>query len=323
MSAKEPLVSVVTPVRNGEPYLHGCIGSVLAQSYQNWEHIIVNNCSTDGTLDVARDYANRDWRIRVHSNDRGLELMENWNHALRQISSESKYCKVLHVDDLLLPSCLEAMVAVGEAHPAVGIVGAYRIDEDKVNLDAMPYKTVTLSGREICRRRLLGGPDMFGSPSSLMIRADLVRERPKFYNEQNLHADSEVCFELLKKVDFGFVHQVLTYTRRHNESVTSTSRLINTHKASHLLHLVRYGRCYLSEEEYARRYKKVYTTYYRFLAQDFLLTLIRKDARARRGAFWRYHRKAIADLGLSLDKAKLISSIVAVLYNKGLDKLKV
>ena len=54
-----PLVSVVTPVYNGETYLAACIESVLSQSYSNWEYVIVNNCSTDRTLDIASDYAAR------------------------------------------------------------------------------------------------------------------------------------------------------------------------------------------------------------------------------------------------------------------------
>ena len=46
----EPLVSVVTPVYNGDKYLADCVESVLKQTYQNWEYVIVNNCSTDRTL---------------------------------------------------------------------------------------------------------------------------------------------------------------------------------------------------------------------------------------------------------------------------------
>jgi glycosyltransferase involved in cell wall biosynthesis len=323
MESGQPLVSVVTPVRNGEQYLRQCIDSVLAQTYRTWEYVIVCNCSTDRTLEIAKGYAARDRRLRVHANSTSLGILENWNHALRQISSDSKYCKVLHADDLLFPACLEQMVEVGEANPSVGIIGAYRIDEDHVNLDAMPYKTSIVSGRELCRRRLLGGPDMFGSPSSTMIRADLIRYRERFYNERNLHADSEVCFDLLRNVDFGFVHQVLTYTRRHNESVTSSSRKINTHKASHVFHLVRYGRSFLNNEEYARRYKQVRRTYYRFLAQYLLLTLFDHDDGARRRAFWKYHEKMSVDLQQPLDKGRLLAAIIAVLYNKGLEKLSI
>ena len=55
----EPLVSVATPVYNGERHLAECIESVLAQTYQNWEYIIVNNCSTDRTREIAESYGRR------------------------------------------------------------------------------------------------------------------------------------------------------------------------------------------------------------------------------------------------------------------------
>lgn len=60
-----PVVSVVTPVYNGERHLAECLESVLAQRYPHWEHVIVDNASTDGSVDIARGYAARDARIRV------------------------------------------------------------------------------------------------------------------------------------------------------------------------------------------------------------------------------------------------------------------
>ena len=62
---KQPLVSVVTPVYNEEKNLAECIESVLAQTYPNWEYVIVNNCSTDRSLQIAESYAAQDKRIRV------------------------------------------------------------------------------------------------------------------------------------------------------------------------------------------------------------------------------------------------------------------
>ncbi len=99
----EPLVSVVTPVYNGEKYLVECIESVLAQSYRNWEYVIINNCSTDGTLAIAEGYMQRDTRIRIVNNQEFLPQIANWNHALRQISPQSQFCKIVHADDLALP----------------------------------------------------------------------------------------------------------------------------------------------------------------------------------------------------------------------------
>ena len=56
MTAGQPLVSVVTPVYNGAEYLVECIESVVNQTYANWEYVIVDNCSTDDTLAIARRY---------------------------------------------------------------------------------------------------------------------------------------------------------------------------------------------------------------------------------------------------------------------------
>ena len=78
---EQPLVSVVTPVHNGERYLRRCIESVIAQSHVNWDYTIVNNCSTDGTLGIALEYASRDHRIRVQSNSSFLHINANYNMA--------------------------------------------------------------------------------------------------------------------------------------------------------------------------------------------------------------------------------------------------
>ena len=122
---QQPLVSVLTPVYNGEKYLAECIESVLAQTYQNWEYCIVNNCSTDRTLEIAQSYADKDKRIRIHNNVEFVGCDPNGNIAFRQISPESKYCKVVHADDWIFPECIMKMVELAEANPRVAIVGAY------------------------------------------------------------------------------------------------------------------------------------------------------------------------------------------------------
>jgi glycosyltransferase involved in cell wall biosynthesis len=58
--SEQPLVWVTTPVYNGERFLAECIESVLAQTYENWQYTIVDNCSSDGTAQIVRDYAARD-----------------------------------------------------------------------------------------------------------------------------------------------------------------------------------------------------------------------------------------------------------------------
>src|SRR5215470_6717793 len=130
--AAGPLVSVITPVYNNAEHIHECIESVLRQTYQNWEYTIVDNCSTDGTAEIARRYAAKDSRIRLYENKEFLRAIPNHNNAFRQISPESKYCKVVFGDDWIFPACLERMVALAEQYPTVGIVGAYVLEDSKV-----------------------------------------------------------------------------------------------------------------------------------------------------------------------------------------------
>src|SRR5579862_9162513 len=98
MSKCLPYVSVLTPAYNEEKYLAQCIESVLNQKYQNFEYIIVNNCSTDSTLEIAKHYEKRDKRIKVISNQVFLTQAQNFNFALQQISPDSKYCKMVQGD---------------------------------------------------------------------------------------------------------------------------------------------------------------------------------------------------------------------------------
>jgi glycosyltransferase involved in cell wall biosynthesis len=178
----QPRVSIVTPMYNGVEYLEECIGSILGQTYQNWDYAIVDNCSTDGSMEIARRYAAKDSRIRVYENPRFLPAIANHNAALRQSSPISKYCKVVFADDWIFPECLEKMVAVAEEHPTAGIVGAYCLEGRQVICTGLPYSSQLVSGREICRRHLLENLYLFGSANTLLYRADLVRSNDPFFN---------------------------------------------------------------------------------------------------------------------------------------------
>ena len=303
----EPLVSVVTPVFNTEKYLAECIESVLGQTYRNFEYIIVDNQSTDRSLEIAEHYAARDPRVRVHRNEAFLAQMPNWNHALRLISDRSAYCKVVHADDWLFSECIEAMVGCASQHPSIGLIGAYRLDEVTVNLDGLPYPSDCTAGREIARLHLLGEAFVFGAPTSLLIRSDLVRARDPFYEEHNPHADVDACLEVLRTSDFGFVHKVLTFTRRHNESASSVVKRFATNHVARLKALERHGPFYLAADEFEQRRQDAYAAYYRFLARQVL------EQRPR--AFWRYQRDELATFGQTLQYSRLALALATELLD--------
>ena len=311
----QPLVTVLTPVYNGERYLPECIESVLAQTYQNWEYVIVNNRSTDRTLEIAQSYAERDKRIRIHNNSEFVGCDQNGNIAFRQIYPESKYCKMVHADDWLFPECIERMVELAEAHPTVAMVGSYGLRNVRVAWDGLPYPSMVIPGREICRNTLLGGPYVFGSPTTTLICADEVRKRPAFYNEANPHCDIEVCLDILRNRDFGFVHQVLTFTREHPEAESTFGHRFGTTYLGTLEHLAKYGRTYLSEKEHEECVRHGWEWYYKFLGCYWIFNDKEKG-------FWEFHRSVLSRLGYSLSVGKVAKAVLVEVLDLALNPLK-
>ena len=128
-----------------------------------------------------------------------------------------------------------------------------------------------------------------------------------------LHADTDACFRLLQQSDFGFVHQILTYTRRHNESITSKVKRLETIHAEMVGCFLRYGPLVLDEEEFEVRRHEVVQGYYRMLARH---AFQRNDAN-----FWAYHRRNLAALGLPFEWQRLarplfLESVDALLHIK-------
>ncbi len=303
--ADQPLVSIVTPVYNGGVYLAECIDSVLAQTYPHWEYTIVNNRSTDNTAEVAKRYASKDERIHVHNNDTFVPIIANHNHAFSLISPTSKYCKVVSADDVIFPECLMQMVQLAEAHPSVGIVGSYQLsgggDEWCVRCTGLPYRYRVVSGREICRRYLLTGLSVFGAPTTNLYRCDLIRSSDAFFPNPTAEADISACMKHLREADFGFVHQVLSYERRHSDQITTTSRSLNAYVSSKISDLQAYGSYYLTEPEVEQCLKYLLDEYYKYLA----IALVN----GREPAYWRFQKAKLDELGCPLDVVRLGAAV--------------
>jgi glycosyltransferase involved in cell wall biosynthesis len=305
--ATEPLVSVITPVYNGEAFLKECIDSVLAQEYSNYEYIILNNASTDKTLEIAASYAKKDSRIRVYSNEKLVGVIENHNTAFRRISNESRYCKVVSADDWILPECLKRMVLLAETHRSIGIVGSYQLsggrDRWYVRTYGLPYHVSRISGREVCRLQLLNKLDVFGNPTSSLYRADLVRSTENFYPNPTAEADVSAIHKHLKDSDFGFVHQVLSFERLHEVRQTTTSAKLNAYLSSQIGDLLNYGKYCMTDEELKQRLEELLDNYYRYLAIS--------GVNFRSGEFWQYHRKRLQELGYPFDRLKFARALCA------------
>lgn len=298
-AASDPLVSIVVPAYNEARHIGECLESILAQTYQNWECTVANNRSTDATGNIARSYAARDSRIKVYDNREFLPAVANFNEALRKISPEAKYCKVVFADDWIFSECLERMVQTAEQFPTVGIVGAYGMQGSKVMWEGLQYPSHFVPGRDICRKLFLQNLYICGSATSVLYRADLVRKKDPFFNESNLHSDLETSIQLLRDHDFGFVHQILSFTREEEPGCLRTiSEDLHTYVAGRFLAFALYGREFLTEQEFQTRMKFYCDDYYAILAGGVL--------RRRGKNFWNFHKQKLAESGIGFSRVRLI-----------------
>lgn len=163
-----PLVSVLLTVYNREQYLAESIESVLAQSFGDFELIIVDDHSTDGSVEVARRYERLDRRVRFVINDRNTGQFPNRNHAASL--ARAPFIKYHDSDDVMYSHCLAVMVPPLRSEPRAG----FGLSGDQ----SWPGCAVPrlLTPRQAYQREFLGfGLFMYG-PGSALIRTDVFRE---------------------------------------------------------------------------------------------------------------------------------------------------
>jgi glycosyltransferase involved in cell wall biosynthesis len=126
-----PKVAVAVPVYNGERYLEASLASLLAQTFGDFELLILDNASTDGSEKISRAFAARDARVRYHRNPQNIGGGPNWNLAF-DLASPAPYFKWAAHDDVHAPRFLERCVAALDADPGavLAFTGANRIDPD-------------------------------------------------------------------------------------------------------------------------------------------------------------------------------------------------
>jgi glycosyltransferase involved in cell wall biosynthesis len=304
MNKNGPFVSIVTPVYNGEEFLAECIESVLTQTFRHWEYIVVNNCSTDRSLEIAEGYARKDKRIRVRSYAEFVGVIESYNRSLRLLSSQSKYCKVVSADDCLMPYCVEKMVSLVESNPTVGIVGSYQLCRDNVIWNGLPTDLPTMSGRTVCRRLLLEHLPVHGNQTSSLYSADFIRRNGSFFPHQLPYADRSALYEYLQYCDFGFVHEVLSIQRTHNAQVTSrVDRELGMWNIGLLDDFYRYGRMYLTEREFQARERQMLGDYYRWLSTCIL--------KMKSKAFWRFQESRLREHGCRIRWSEVLMGLLS------------
>lgn len=159
----EPLVSVLMTAYNREKYICAAIESVLLSTYQNFELIICDDCSSDKTVDKARTYL-KDKRVKIYENQKNLGQFANRNKAA--FYAKGKYLKYVDSDDIIYEHSLKLMVNIMESFPDCGLGFSHTIGNSKWLL---PHK---YSSKEIYTAHYFGGGILFSGPIGTIIKRE-------------------------------------------------------------------------------------------------------------------------------------------------------
>lgn len=147
-------VSIITPCWNGEKYIGETIGSVLAQTYPNWEMLVVDDGSTDGSRGIVEEYAKKDARIRYFYQENAGSAAAR-NHGIREASG--RFIALLDADDLWDPAFLEKQLAFMKEKKAVCVCSSYRyIDEKSAASDKIAKPKAEITEKDMLVRNHVG-----------------------------------------------------------------------------------------------------------------------------------------------------------------------
>lgn len=190
-------VTVLMPVYNGEEYLKEAIDSILNQTFKDFELLIINDGSNDGSLDIINSY--QDPRIRLVNNEENLKLIKTLNKGLRLASGE--YIARMDSDDTCHPRRLEIQVEMLDENPDIAVCGT------GMKVIGKKYAKPFLAKGEENIKNYLVVKNCMAHPS-IMMRKDIIEEYDYFYDEKFVHAED---YELFQRISWN--HKIVNINK--------------------------------------------------------------------------------------------------------------
>lgn len=219
-----PKVSVCIPTYNQGRFIGQAIQSVLEQSFQDFELIIVDNCSTDNTQEVVKSFSDK--RIKYFRNNTNIGGGKNWNKAISLATGG--YISILHSDDFYLPGILEAESQVLDLNPNVGLVySACRVISEKgEELFVYPLFYSDYINKGISELKTLLFNDHIPVPT-VMVRKECYKKLGGFWIDNfNIAGDYEMWMRICLYYDIAYISKVLACYRIHKSQ--SVPEIIRT-----------------------------------------------------------------------------------------------
>jgi len=211
MKKKNDLVTIITPMYNSERYIIETINSVLAQTYDNWEMILVDDCSSDGTVGIIQSFIETDSRIKIIQLEVNSGAAVARNTAIQE--AEGRYIAFVDSDDVWVAHKLETQLMFMHESAAKMTYSAYQIFDENSNIIGERGVPDKLSYHDLLKTNYIGcltviyDTEYFGK-----VLMPLIRRRQ----------DYGLWLTLLKDINFAYgINQPLAYYREHSSSISS------------------------------------------------------------------------------------------------------
>jgi glycosyltransferase involved in cell wall biosynthesis len=201
------LVSVLMTSFNRELLIRQAIDSVINSTYKNFELIIVDDCSSDRTVEIARSYEAKDNRVRVFVNDFNLGDYPNRNRAAS--FARGKYIKYVDADDYIYPNGLEILVSQMEKFPQAS-VGLFSLQQNP----KMPFP-ILLNPRQAYEYNFFGLGLFHKAPLSAIFRADAFHAVGGFMPDR-MTSDFEMWHRMAQNFNFLLIQDHIVWYREHD-----------------------------------------------------------------------------------------------------------
>jgi len=212
--SKNPLVSVIMGVFNGEKHLREAIKSILNQTFKDFEFVIINDCSKDKTSEILRKYNQEDERIKIVNNHKNIGLTKSLNKALK--ITRGKYIARMDADDISYPERLEKQIDFLSNNLLYGLIGTWghKIDKGGNVIGELKF----LTKNENIRKALIKYNPFIHS--SIMLRSEVFKKVGPYNKEWRFAQDYELFFRIIKYYKVANIPEILM-AHRWGKSVVS------------------------------------------------------------------------------------------------------
>ncbi len=219
------LISIVTASYNYENFIAETIQSVLNQTYQNWELIIVDDCSTDNSVEIIQSFCKQDKRIKLVQNNENVGLQKTILHALNHTNGQ--WIAFLESDDLWCENCLERRISTIKKYPQMGLIFNNvepfgEIEGRKALIEQIANTHKTLKAKTFPKNMLFdfGITNKISTFSSVMIRKENLR--PEYLKTPiDKLLDWWLYIHIANDCEFYYLEEKLTKWRLHPNSYIS------------------------------------------------------------------------------------------------------